>query len=568
MNIFKNLKIGVKLSISFIIMILIAGVIGIVGLVQINTINTNDTLMYENNVEPLNKLVTITYDFGSIRARLRDVLMSSKQEDIKQYEDNINSYSDEFDAKLDEFSKTLSTDEGKRDADKLKSSKKEYMEGLKQAFELAERGNNQEAINLASSKLTAKQNDVQVALNNISNLKKEHAKINSESNDETASYGKKMIIVFIFIGAALGIILGIVISRSISVPIKKLIKDANAISEGDLNINISLDSKDEIGILAQAFKRMSEKLNDVLNSINASSNQVAIGSKQISDSSIALSQGAAEQASSVEELTSSIEEVSSQTNLNADNAKRADELSSNVKENAENGNEQMKQMLVSMEEINTSSENISKIIKVIDDIAFQTNILALNAAVEAARAGQHGKGFAVVAEEVRNLAARSANAAKETTEMIENSIKKVEQGTKIANETATALDDIVGGIGKVSDIIKQISTASTEQASALEQINQGVIQVSQVVQENSATSEESATASEELAGQAKLLQEQVSKFKLKKINEYSGPYNNEINPEVLSMLKSMSKNKEALRKDTAFKNVEKIDLSDNEFGKY
>ncbi|MEW6171642.1 MAG: methyl-accepting chemotaxis protein, partial [Bacillota bacterium] len=239
------------------------------------------------------------------------------------------------------------------------------------------------------------------------------------------------------------------------------------------------------------------------------------GSRQISDSSQALSQGASESASTLEEITSSMEQVTAQTKHNADNATHANQLADQARLSAEKGNGQMTAMVDAMNEINESAANISKIIKAIDEIAFQTNLLALNAAVEAARAGKHGKGFAVVAEEVRNLAERSARAAKETAELIEGSIKKTEAGTRIVEETSNALEEIVQGATKVTDLIGEIASASKEQALGIGQINQGLTQVDQVTQQNTASAEELAASSEELSAQALQLKQMLGRFQLK-----------------------------------------------------
>jgi methyl-accepting chemotaxis protein len=254
--------------------------------------------------------------------------------------------------------------------------------------------------------------------------------------------------------------------------------------------------------------------------INASASQVSTGAKQIAGGAQALAQGSTEQAPATEQLSASIGDVADKTNQNARIAREAAGLSGEIRGSAEIGAAQMDNMMQAVKDINDASSQIGKVIKVIDDIAFQTNILALNAAVEAARAGQHGKGFAVVAEEVRNLAAKSAEAAKDTGTLIENSIEKANLGLSIATDTSESLGKIVDGINRSADIISQIARSSEEQSAAIAQINTGIDQVAQVVQMNSATAEESAAASEQMSSQSDMLAQTIARFKLKDMGRY------------------------------------------------
>lgn len=285
------------------------------------------------------------------------------------------------------------------------------------------------------------------------------------------------------------------------------------IAEGDYSMTVSVRSDKDV--MNQAINKMLDNTNDALSQINSASSQVSDGSKQIADGAQSLASGATEQAASIEELSSSISEIAGQTRENAEMATHAAELSRSVRGKAEQGSEQMRHMTEAVRGINDASQNIGKVIKTIDDIAFQTNILALNAAVEAARAGQHGKGFAVVADEVRNLAAKSADAAKDTSSMIADSIFKAELGVRIAGETAQSLNEIVAGINETTEIVGKIALASENQSSAISQINIGIDQVAQVVQQNSATAEESAAASEEMSAQANILAGLVAQFNLR-----------------------------------------------------
>jgi len=287
---------------------------------------------------------------------------------------------------------------------------------------------------------------------------------------------------------------------------------AQEVANGNMTVDVIPSS--DVDTMGNSLKLLVERNGSALGNINDAAYQVMNSASQVASASEALAQGSTEQASAIEQITSSISEIAEKTRENAAQANTAANLVNEAIQDVEKGNEEMREMVIAMEDINKSSESISKIIKVIDDIAFQTNILALNAAVEAARAGDAGKGFAVVAEEVRNLAAKSAAAASETAEMIEDSIEKVAVGSRLADETARALEDISNAVKQSEVIINNIAESSNYQATAVAQINQGIGQVSQVVQTNSATSEECAAASEELSNQAVRMRDLLSIYKL------------------------------------------------------
>ncbi len=303
---------------------------------------------------------------------------------------------------------------------------------------------------------------------------------------------------------------------AITAPLQKTVTMLDSFSQGDLTHRLNIKGQDEISQMANSMDNFADSFCDTFQSIDQSAGQVSQEAQSVSSTSISLAQGATQQPSSIEEISASLTEISPQTEQNAQNAAHANKLAIDMRKDAADGSKQMEEMVAAISEIDASSQDISKIIKVIDEIAFQTNLLALNAAVEAARAGAHGKGFAVVANEVRDLAVRSANAAKETTELIEQSVQKVKQGIQISDQTAEALNKLVRGIEKVSDLAGEIDAASREQASGLDQISLGMNQLEDVTQQTSRSSEQTSSASQQMANLAADLQSQTAKFKFDK----------------------------------------------------
>lgn len=555
---FSNLKIGVKLIIGFISVAIIAGVVGVTGMLNLNTINGSYSEMSDNNLKASASIGNIAVGFQNFKVYLRDILVEVGSADRGKFVEEIAKYDSVLADNMVIFKKTLRTENMEAEFKNLEASIAGYKPIRDEVLSLALANKESQALRLLRTDGVPVTLAVQKSIDKLIELNAEYSMQAASDNSSSANTSVLIMGALVVIGMIIAIVLGLYISRIISKPVRDLVTVSERMASGDLNVEVRINSNDEIGALSASFSTMVDSINEVLSNINVSSEQVASGSRQVSDSSQALSQGTTEQASSIQQLTASMEEISAQTKQNAINANQANELSIIAAENATEGNNQMQEMLKAMEDINDSSANISKIIKVIDEIAFQTNILALNAAVEAARAGQHGKGFAVVAEEVRNLAARSANAAKETTDMIEGSIKKVDAGTKIATATADALNKIVEGVAKAGTLVASIANASNEQATGISQVNQAIMLVSEVTQTNSATSEECASASEELSSQADLLKEMVGKFNLKQ-NGKAPAYSGYASSDVLRHSHSQA---------APAKPRVRIDLDDMDFGKY
>jgi methyl-accepting chemotaxis protein len=334
------------------------------------------------------------------------------------------------------------------------------------------------------------------------------------SANATQSFSINLQVVLTLISVSLALIMGFSISRSISNPLRRVVDVVNKIAKGDLTEEVTVRSKDEIGQLASAMRMMENDLSNIVGNIRLSSETVASGANQIASGNQDLSQRSQEQASALEETASTVEQITANIRANAENAQKANDIAQKAASAAQRGGDVVKKTVDSMQEVTNSSKKIGDIINVVNEIAFQTNLLALNAAVEAARAGEQGRGFAVVAGEVRNLAGRSAEAAKEIQSLIKDSVEKVQAGNQLVEETGTTLSEIIEGVNNVAITVSEISAASQEQASGIEQVNKAVAQMDEVVQQNASLVEEAAATSENLTGQADEMQRLMGTFKI------------------------------------------------------
>lgn len=566
MKTIKNLKIRQKLYV--LIGIAVFGLLSVqsMSLFQMRNLNNVNHTIVENWLPSLSTARNMNTTMSNIRLNETVISTAEINEDISANIGYLEKEMDTMEELLKSYQSTLLNEEDEKLLDILKSDWNSYKELDQEILKLVEKGNPEAALAKLNSDGVELYNAMSDALNNMISYNMEGSTLASEESSHTYSAANTSMMVLLIVITVAGGIACVIVVKSIVMPLKQIEKAIIEIAGGNLDISISYESKDELGVLSNhfrelvrklkviiqdeniflgkmasgdftvdteceeeyigdfhplllSFRKIAERLNDTVLQISESADKVASGAENVSSGSQELSQGALEQTSSIQELSFAIEEISDQIRQNADTAAKATEQVGKVGNEIHLSNQKMQKMVEAMDDISHSSDEIGKIIKTIEDIAFQTNILALNAAVEAARAGSAGKGFAVVADEVRNLASKSAEASKGTAALIAKSIQSVENGTAIVNETAKSLDKAVNGSKEFTQLIDQISAASNQQASSVTQITTGINQISEVIHANSATAERSASASEELSLQSQKMKEMVSHFQLKTGNK-------------------------------------------------
>lgn len=511
----KNMKLGSKLIGGFLATALLSGVVGLIGIYNISKINTADTVLYEKMTVPIADLQELSVAFQMMRVSMRDMILAKDRATASAKAKKMDELDVTIGEKGEKVAATLLSEGGKKSYADFLEARKVYTGVREKVAALAVGGNSSGAYAaMVEPSAAASAANYQAMVEKLVSQKVDYAKGVADGNGRLASTAMTLMVIVILVALASAIALGIIITRSITTPINETVGVLEKVAAKDMTSRITGDYRAELGRMKDALNTAVENLDKSLMQVSTGAEQVASASEQIGSGSQQLAQGASEQASSLEEISSSLQEMTSMTKQNTANSREAKGLADSAKKGADKGVANMKHLSEAVDKIKKSSDDTAKIVKTIDEIAFQTNLLALNAAVEAARAGDAGKGFAVVAEEVRNLAMRSAEAAKNTANMIEESVKNAESGVEINSDVMKNFDEINTQVAKVSEVMAEIAAASEQQSQGIEQVNTAVQQMNQLTQSSAANSEESASAAQELSSQAQEMQAMVNSFRI------------------------------------------------------
>ena len=511
---FVNMKIGSRLALAFGVVIALLLVIFAVAVSVLNgTSSTMDNVIDHRYAQiALSNKIKAVGDRGVVT--IGRLLLATSPEQTKKYTDEYAKLRAANSENLAAFEKLLVTDEAKAIFEEQSKARKEYGAVVRKVFDLVAAGNREQAMAVYQDELPGPQARYYALIDKMVDHQAQAMVADVAAAKGNSLRAKIQMLVASVLAVLLGVATAYFITRSITRPINRAISLAESVAAGNLTYNLEVESNDEVGRLMTALQRMVDSLHRIVSEVRTGADTIATAAHEVSQGNMDLSSRTEQQASALEETASAMEQLTSAIKLNADSATQASDSAQSASAVAMQGGEVVGQVINTMNSIAVSSKRIVEIIGVIDSIAFQTNILALNAAVEAARAGEQGRGFAVVAGEVRNLAQRSAVAAKEIKSLIDDSVNQVDEGSKMVEQAGQTMQRVVASIKHVSDIIAEISTSSREQSAGIEQVNIAIVQMDDSTQKNAAMVEQSTAAARSLQSQSEQLTDSVRAFAL------------------------------------------------------
>lgn len=508
-----NMSVKARLYAALSLVAIIMVAVGVLGLSGAKSSNTQLNSIFENRLIPTGWVGEASAHVRNILMRAEDVVIRQNTSELARALDELRERNSKVARVWAQLAETELTAGERELVDQFERHGKEVLHQVEQALRAGQEGSFNRSESLLIEQARPSYDSMDEAAAKLLTAQIEVAHEMRTAAEVAFDRNRVIIIGGIVLGSGLAVFFGFILVRSITGALNAAANVADRIADGELGNHIVVDSQDELGRLLDSLRRMDTKLVEIVGGVRASADAVGEAARELSHGNDDLSQRTQEQAAALEETASSMEEMTATVKQNADNARQANQLAVGAREQAEKGGAVVQRAISAMGEINAASRKIADIISVIDEIAFQTNLLALNAAVEAARAGEQGRGFAVVATEVRNLAQRSASAAKEIKELINDSVEKVKGGSALVDESGRTLAEIMESVKKVTDVVAEIAAASEEQSTGIEQVNNAVTQMDSVTQQNAALVEQTSAASKALEQQSNELVAQIGYFK-------------------------------------------------------